>query len=174
MGNGGNMKRLRWATGFWLMAMSQLASAQESPPQAVVPPAVELGPEENKAFRDAAKDLRCPTCQGMSILESDAAFSVQMKNAVKEKVKEGMNKDQILQFFTERYGPWILREPPKSGFNSIAWILPLALMFGGPLAVWFFVWRKRQVVPTHGVRPTNEILAEMERSLSSLRQEVRS
>ncbi len=158
----------------WTMMSSVGLAQQESPPVAVMPksPALELSPDENVLFREAAKDLRCPTCQGMSILESDAAFSVQIKNAVKEKIREGMPKDKILDFFTQRYGPWILRQPPKTGFNAIAWIFPLSLMILGPLGVWFFVWRKRKSVPTQGIRPTSAILEEMNRQLEARRQGV--
>ena len=120
-------------------------------------------------FRDTAYELRCPTCTGLSVLDSDATFSVQIRDIVKEQVRAGKSKSDILQFFTERYGPWILREPPAKGFNAIAWGLPLALLLVGPPSVWFFVWRKRKVVSTMGVRSSDEILVEMTARLKELR-----
>jgi cytochrome c-type biogenesis protein CcmH len=170
------LKLTRFLAAIAFLSSSAGLAQQESPPVPILPKAavIELSPDENILFRETSKDLRCPTCQGMSILESDAAFSVQIKNAVKEKIREGMPKDQILQFFTERYGPWILRQPPKTGFNAIAWIFPLSLMILGPLAVWFFVWRKRKTVPTQGIRPTNVILQELNQRLEARRQGARS
>lgn len=120
-------------------------------------------------FRDVAGELRCPTCTGLSVLDSDAQFSVQIKDEVKKQLAQGKSKQEILDFFTERYGPWILREPPKSGVNLVAWWLPIALLILGPLGVWFYVWRRPVAVPTYGVRSTAEILREMETELARLK-----
>jgi cytochrome c-type biogenesis protein CcmH/NrfF len=123
-------------------------------------------------FRDVAKELRCPTCTGLSILESDARFSVQIKDLVKEQVEAGKDKQEILKFFTERYGPWILRSPPKTGFNVLAWALPIGMMLIGPVLIWFFVWRKRRVITSLGVRPIEEIVDEMNHRLEDLRKQA--
>lgn len=122
-------------------------------------------------FRDVAKELRCPTCTGLSVLESDAKFSVQIKELVKEQVEAGKNKGEILQFFTERYGPWILRSPPKTGFNALAWGVPIAMMLVGPVLIWAFVWRKKRVITALGVRTLEDVVGEMHRKLDELRSQ---
>lgn len=128
----------------------------------------QTGPQ-GAQFRDVAEGLRCPTCTGLSVLQSDARFSIQIKNMVKEQLEKGKSKQEIFSFFTDRYGPWILRAPPKKGFNLLAWAFPLALLLGGPVAVWFFVWRRKRVVATHGVRPAEDIVAEMSARLDERR-----
>jgi cytochrome c-type biogenesis protein CcmH/NrfF len=122
-----------------------------------------------ESFRDVAKELRCPTCTGLSVLESDAAFSVQIKDIVREQVEAGKSKDEILKYFTARFGPWILRSPPVSGFNLWAWGVPIGLLVLGPPLIWFFIWRKRRVVSTLGVRPDEAIIREMQEHLAKLR-----
>lgn len=122
-----------------------------------------------ESFRDVAKELRCPTCTGLSVLESDAAFSVQIKDIVKEQVEAGKSKEEILKYFTARFGPWILRSPPVSGFNIWAWAVPVGLLVLGPPLIWFFIWRKRRVVSTLGVRPDETIIREMQERLTHLR-----
>ena len=125
--------------------------------------------KEDDIFRNVAKDLRCPTCTGLSILESDAKFSVQIKDEVKEQLAAGKNKKEILEFFTQRYGPWILREPPKEGFGLFAWAIPIGLLILGPILIWFFVWRHKVQLDTFGVRSNDVIIEEMNQKLSSLR-----
>lgn len=127
----------------------------------------DLTPEQKIEFREVSKDLRCPTCTGLSILESDAQFSIQMKTAVKEQVVAGKNKAEIMGFFTERYGLWILREPPKKGFHLIAWALPLSAMILGPFLLWFFVWRRRITAKSKSIRSTADILSELDRMIAS-------
>lgn len=122
-------------------------------------------------FKEAAGMLRCPTCQGLSILNSDAQFSLQMKQIVEDKIAEGWDKEQIMTFFVDRYGTWIMRTPPKEGISLVAWLLPLALLIVGPLAVWFIFWRKTQKVTTFGMRTTEELIAQMENELAAMRKE---
>ena len=124
--------------------------------------------DNSDSFKDVAGELRCPTCTGLSVLDSDAKFSVQIKDEVKEQMDKGRSKEEILEFFVERYGPWILREPPKEGFNIIAWIIPFAMLFIGPVLIWFFVWRKKVTVQTFGVRSDGEIVEEMKRKLEAM------
>ena len=128
------------------------------------------GFRDNKEFfKDVAGELRCPTCTGLSVLDSDASFSVQIKDQVDEQIKEGKSKDEILSFFVERYGPWILREPPKSGFNLMAWATPIALLIAGPLLIWMFFLRRDESLEAH-VRNSEEIIAEMQDELKKLRE----
>ncbi len=125
---------------------------------------------KGELFHEVAGQLRCPTCTGLSVLESDARFSQQIKEIVLEQVESGRSKDDILKYFTQRYGAWILRSPPAQGFNIVAWALPIAILVLGPPAVWFFVWRRRRTVSTIGVRPTSDILREMDIRLAELRR----
>ena len=83
-------------------------------------PADEL---EDRA-RKIAHQLRCPTCQGLSVKESEAGLSLNMKSKIRDLLREGKSEGEILEFFKERYGEWILRSPPQKGFNLILWLLP--------------------------------------------------
>lgn len=121
-------------------------------------------------FREVAMDLRCPTCTGLSVLDSNASFSEQIKQQVREQILAGKNKEEILAFFVERYGPWILREPPKEGFNLFAWLLPIVILVFGPILIWFFVWRKRVQIDSFGVRSVEAIVTEMNQQLEALRE----
>jgi cytochrome c-type biogenesis protein CcmH/NrfF len=165
---------------FFACGLAQAQTVTPSPVPALPPGAV--GADSSAArnpfptegdkfdtFRDVAGELRCPTCTGLSVLDSDAAFSIQIRDLVKEQVSAGKNKAEILNYFTERYGPWILRAPPAKGVNALAWALPLGLLVLGPLFVWFFVWRKRKVISTMGVRSSDDILKEMHDELARLR-----
>lgn len=161
-----------------LLMLSGAAVAQDTPLQSAAPGAIPGEPQarpesaipvDEFKFKDVAGELRCPTCTGLSVLDSEAQFSVQIKDEVKKQLAQGKNKEEILAFFTERYGPWILREPPKEGFNYVAWAVPVALLILGPLGVWFFIWRRPVKVATHGVRAADSILKEMEVELGRMR-----
>ena len=131
------------------------------------------GDYSDPKFVETASALRCPMCTGLSVLDSDAGFSKQIKDEVKLQVNDGKTKDQILDFFVKRYGPWILREPPKTGFGLIAWVIPSSLLIFGPVFIWFFVWRRRRENKETPVRSAEVIVSEMNVELEKLRQQVK-
>lgn len=122
-------------------------------------------------FRDIAKEFRCPTCTGLSVLESDAGFSVQIKEQVQEQLNLGKNHDQIIAYFTERYGAWILREPPAKGWNVLAWAIPIILLCAGPILIWLLVWKRHKAADSHGVRSATVILQEMQENIQRMKRE---
>ena len=88
-------------------------------------------------FIKLSDELRCPTCQGLSVKDSDAGFSNSIKDKIRELMKDGKSDKEILAYFVERYGEWILRAPTKSGFNLVLWILPGAGILIGLFIVLF-------------------------------------
>lgn len=68
--------------------------------------------------------IMCPVCPGETIDQTQAEIGKQMRGVVREKLAEGWSDQQVLQYFSERYGPSILAAPPKGGFSGLAWIAP--------------------------------------------------
>jgi len=129
-----------------LLALSLTALAQEGPPP-------DLSPE---VFR-IARELRCPVCQGESAAESNSGVAVEMRRIIAEMLEEGKTEAEIKAFFVERYGDWILYEPPRQGVTLWVWVLPVAglLVLGLGLFAYF---RPRRPLPM-------ELLEEAERRL---------
>lgn len=110
--------------------------------------------EQDFRYRQLAEELRCPTCQGLSVKDSEAGFSNSIKAKIRELIKMGKSNQEIKAYFVERYGEWILRAPPKKGFNLVLWILPGAGIVIGLLLVLF---RTKRWVS----KPLQEELAEL-------------
>ena len=97
----------------------------------------EEGEKFSARFRKLSDELRCPTCQGLSVKDSEAGFSNSIKDKIRELMKHKKSDKEIREYFIERYGEWILRAPPKQGFNLVLWILPGAGIVIGLLWVVF-------------------------------------
>ena len=101
-------------------------------------------------FKELSNELRCPTCQGLSVKDSEAGFSASIKGKIRELMKHGKSDEEIMAYFVERYGEWILRSPPVSGFNMVLWVLPGAAIVTGLLWV---LYRSKNWVE----KPTEEM-----------------
>lgn len=88
-----------------------------------------------------AAQLRCPVCQGVSILDSPAELAQQMRDLVREQLRTGKSPDEVKTYFVSKYGEWILLEPRASGFNVLIYALPVLAVLGG-LAVIVIAMRR--------------------------------
>ena len=70
--------------------------------------------------------LMCPVCPAENIDQAQVPLAKQMRAQVRELLAAGATREEVLAWFAapERYGPGVLAEPPRSGFNLIAWIVP--------------------------------------------------
>ncbi len=75
--------------------------------------------------------LMCPICPAETIDQAQVEISFQMRAVVREMLAEGRTREEILDYFADRYGPDILAAPPKSGVNLLAWILPIVGVAAG-------------------------------------------
>jgi cytochrome c-type biogenesis protein CcmH/NrfF len=75
--------------------------------------------------------LRCPTCQGLSIADSPATSATQMRALVREQLAGGASDDEVRAFFVARYGRWILLDPPLGGPDLALWLAPVVIVAAG-------------------------------------------
>ena len=96
-----------------------------------------------------ASRLRCPVCQGESIQDSPAELAAQMKTVVREQLANGKSEPEILDYFTQKYGQWILLEPKAEGLNLIVYWLPVLFIVFGGAGLWFVVrrWTRPRTSP---------------------------
>ncbi|MBI2859792.1 MAG: cytochrome c-type biogenesis protein CcmH [Chloroflexi bacterium] len=119
------MSRIPWKLKLLLVAsfLPLFVSACSASPQAQ---------SIDEKARDIYRSLMCPICSGQTLEESQSALSAQMRVTVREMLEQGKTKEEILQFFVERYGEGVLAAPPKSRAYLLLWLAPLiALGIGG-------------------------------------------
>ncbi len=103
---------------------------------------------EETRVQAIGKQIRCPICEGLSIVESSTDFSRSMMLEVKDRVRQGQTDDTIRDYFVSKYGRKVLLEPPKSGADLIVWGAPLVAFFAGVAALLSYLRRaSNQTLP---------------------------
>lgn len=92
-------------------------------------------PDLDARARALDAQLRCPTCQGLSIADSPATSASQMRALVREQLAAGGSNDDVRAFFVARYGRWILLDPPVGGVDLALWLAPAAIVATGAVLV---------------------------------------
>ena len=88
-----------------------------------------------------ARELYCPLCNGVRLDTCELQACIQMRQVISDKLAAGVPKEQIKQEFVAEYGPKVLGEPPSSGLDLLAWIVPIAAIVAG--AAWLLITARR-------------------------------
>ena len=86
------------------------------------------GVADQERFQSLTNELRCMVCQNQTIAESNSGLAVDLKKQVAKQINEGKTDVQILNFMEERYGEFVLYNPPVSLENSLLWLGPFVVL----------------------------------------------
>jgi len=73
---------------------------------------------------DMYKNIRCLVCQGQSLNDSNSDFAKDLKQVIKKKILEKKTNKEIYEYLTDRYGDWILFNPPLKKSTILLWAIP--------------------------------------------------
>ena len=70
-------------------------------------------------------------CQNQSIDESNAPLARDLRILIRNKIIEGNKDEEIYKFLTDRYGDFILLNPPLKSSTLVLWFLPFIFLVIG-------------------------------------------
>ena len=121
---------------------------------AEAPPAAE-DPVLEAQVLDITGELRCLVCQNQTIADSHADLAVDLRRQVREMLRRGESREQIVAYMTARYGDFVLYRPPLKPTTFLLWFGPGLLLVGG-LAVLILVLRRRARLPAGDFEPDDD------------------
>lgn len=100
-------------------------------------------PVLEKQVNAISAELRCLVCQNQTIADSHAELAIDLKNQVRDMVREGQTQDEIVDYMVERYGDFVRYRPAVNATTYLLWGGPF-LLLGIGVVVLFFNLRKRR------------------------------
>lgn len=85
-------------------------------------------PEQQAEFRELIGKLRCLVCQNESLAGSQAELAQDLRNEVYRMMRAGQSQDEILDFLVDRYGDFVLYDPPLKPSTYLLWFGPFVLI----------------------------------------------
>jgi len=99
------------------------------------------------SFQEIEESLTCQCGCGLTVhacnhLQCPSALP--LRQEIHEQLGLGLDKDQVLAHFQQKYGEKILSSPTTSGFNLTAWVMPFVILAagGGLVVVTLVRWRR--------------------------------
>jgi cytochrome c-type biogenesis protein CcmH len=102
----------------------------------------------DRQMLDIAKDLRCAVCQNQPVSESNADLAKDMRGLIREQLKAGKSRDEIVAYFVARYGDYVLMKPPADREGLPLWVAPPLVLVIVALFAWFFIRKRTHAAPS--------------------------
>jgi cytochrome c-type biogenesis protein CcmH len=78
-----------------------------------------------------SEKLRCLVCQNQTIADSNADLAKDLRQQIREQIAAGKTDDEITTYMVNRYGDFVLYQPPVKPTTYLLWIGPALLLLGG-------------------------------------------
>jgi cytochrome c-type biogenesis protein CcmH len=82
----------------------------------------------------------CPTCK-TTLDQSSAPIADRIRRFISARIVAGDTKSEIKQKLVDQFGPAVLAEPSRHGFNLLAWVLPFVGLGVGAVVLGVLAWR---------------------------------
>ena len=107
-------------------------------------------PAQEARFKHLISVLRCLVCQNENLADSNAELATDLKNQVYTMVLRGDSDEKITAYMVNRYGDFVLYNPPVKPTTYVLWIGPFVLMALAVIGLLLFI-RKRSKATDSGL-----------------------
>ena len=111
---------MKYAIGTLLLLLSAVLNAQEM---------LQFDNDSQRdLYRSLTAELRCPQCQNQNIADSNAIVAVDMRQKTYELVRQGQERQQVLDYMINRYGDFVHYQPPLNRYTLWLWLSPVLML----------------------------------------------
>ena len=93
-----------------------------------------------------ARELRCLVCQNETLADSRADLAEDLRNQIREQMKAGKSDKEIVAYLTQRYGKFILYNPPIDPTTYLLWFGPFVLLLAGLFVLFRFLKQRHALI----------------------------
>lgn len=122
-----------FSLGFVPLSHAQVAQPREDP-------AIEA------RMKHLTKELRCLVCQNETLADSQAPLAEDLRKEIREQIKAGKSDQEILAYATQRYGDFVLYNPPVKATTYLLWFGPFVLLLAGTVFLYRYLKRRRELI----------------------------
>ena len=103
-------------------------------------------PKIEQRMKALTEQLRCLVCQNETLADSRADLAEDLRRQIREQMKAGKSDREILAFLTQRYGDFVLYNPPVKSTTYLLWFGPFVLLIAGTGVLYGYLKRRRELI----------------------------
>ncbi len=103
-------------------------------------------PQIEARMKNLTEQLRCLVCQNETLADSRADLAEDLRKQVREQIKAGKTDKEIIAYLTQRYGDFVLYNPPIKATTYLLWFGPFVLLILGTIVLFRFLKHRREMI----------------------------
>ena len=103
-------------------------------------------PKIEQRMKTLTEQLRCMVCQNETLDASRADLAENLRKEIREQIQAGKSDQEIIAFLTQRYGDYVLYNPPVKKTTYLLWFGPFVLLIGGTAVLYRYVRNRREMI----------------------------
>jgi cytochrome c-type biogenesis protein CcmH len=103
-------------------------------------------PKLEQRMKALTEQLRCLVCQNETLADSRADLAEDLRKQIREQMNAGKSDPEILAFLTQRYGDFVLYNPPVKATTYLLWFGPFVLLIGGTIVLYRYLKHRRELI----------------------------
>jgi cytochrome c-type biogenesis protein CcmH len=103
-------------------------------------------PKIEQRMKALTEQLRCLVCQNETLADSRADLAEDLRRQIREQMKAGKSDQEILAFLTQRYGDFVLYNPPVKSTTYLLWFGPFVLLIAGTVVLYGYLKHRREQI----------------------------
>ena len=136
-----------------LLCLSFSVVAKEAQPSAA-------DPVLEERVMNLSRELRCLVCQNETLADSRADLAVDLRGQIREQMQAGKSDREIVAYLTDRYGKFILYNPPIDPTTYLLWFGPFVLLLGGLFLLFGYLKHRRKLIVERPLTADDRLRAE--------------
>jgi cytochrome c-type biogenesis protein CcmH len=103
-------------------------------------------PRIEQRMKALTEQLRCLVCQNETLADSRADLAEDLRRQIREQMIAGKTDQEILAFLTQRYGDFVLYNPPVKSTTYLLWFGPFVLLVAGTGVLYRYLKYRRELI----------------------------
>src|SRR4026208_2215513 len=103
-------------------------------------------PVIEQRLQNLSKELRCLQCQNQTLADSPAGLAADLRREIRKEIKAGKSDKEIIAFLTQRYGDFILYNPPVKATTYLLWFGPFVGLLAGMWGLCRYLGRRKKMI----------------------------
>jgi cytochrome c-type biogenesis protein CcmH len=144
---------LVWLATLTLAYPAGLVAAPTAPPSE---PMTFDTPEQEARYQALVRELRCTVCQNQNLIESNAPLANDLRRQISLMIKDGAEKQEVVDYMVARYGDFVLFRPPMNSMTYLLWFGPIGMLLIGLSVLGLILYRRRSQLATGALSEDEE------------------
>lgn len=122
-------------------------------------------PAHEARYKQLIAELRCLVCQNQNIESSNADLAKDLRQQVYARIENGESDQAIIDYMVERYGDFVLYNPPLNPRTALLWTGPFILLALGVLVLVRLVRSRKAgaAIPESSIERARSLLKDPEK-----------